>query len=168
MKGLRYTIPEISAQCILSSAEKTEAGYIFHFDASDSSKEYLVDMTLQEDCQIFYQARCVLHGDNFKKQAVGVCKDLSDVFVYVDFSGIFYRNPVGRVAEQRRMGEYMFRPEEIWLDFGKGAKRYLAFERSARMSRESRLSFIREDFYEPVRERMMLGMKIGICQLSKL
>ena len=29
------------------------------------------------------------------------------------------------------------------------------------------LSFIREDFYEPVKERITLGMKIGNCQLSK-
>ena len=168
MKGLRYTIPEISAQCILSSTKKTEAGYVFRFDASDPSKEYLVDMTLQYDCPIFYQTMCVLHGDNFKKQAVGVCKDLSDVFVYVDFSGIFDRNPVGRVAEQQKMAEYLFRPEGIFFDFGKGAKTYLAFERSASMSRESKLSFIRDDFYEPVRERMMLGLQIGMCQLSKL
>ena len=36
------------------------------------------------------------------------------------------------------------------------------------MSRHARLSFVRADVYEPLRERMMLGMKIGICQLSKL
>jgi hypothetical protein len=54
------------------------------------------------------------------------------------------------------------------LDLGKGAYRYLAFERSGSMSRNSRLSFIREDFYEPVRRRIMLDMQIGMCQLSKL
>ncbi|OGO90484.1 MAG: hypothetical protein A2Y17_12110 [Clostridiales bacterium GWF2_38_85] len=62
----------------------------------------------------------------------------------------------------------MFRPEGITLDFGKGAYRYVAFERSGSMSRNSRLSFIREDFYEPVRKRIMLNMNIGLCQLSKL
>ena len=36
------------------------------------------------------------------------------------------------------------------------------------MSRNSRLSFIREDFYKPVRKRIMLNMNIGLCQLSKL
>lgn len=36
------------------------------------------------------------------------------------------------------------------------------------MSRENRLSFIRADVYEPLRERMMLGLHIGLCQLSKL
>lgn len=167
MKGNRYIIPEVSAQCILSSAQKAEDSYAFCFDASDSSKEYMVDMTVQDDCPMFHQAMCVLHGDDFKMQ-VGVCKDLADVFVYMDFSGIFDRNAVGKIAEQQRLAEYLFRPEGIFLDFGKGAKRYLAFERSASMSRESKLSFIREDFYEPVRERMMLGLQISMCQLSKL
>ncbi len=36
------------------------------------------------------------------------------------------------------------------------------------MSRHSVLPFVREDLYEPLRERMMLGMKIGNCQLAKL
>lgn len=62
----------------------------------------------------------------------------------------------------------MFRPEGITLDFGSGYYRYIAFERSASMSRRSRLSFIREDFLEPLKERITLGMKIGMCQISKL
>ena len=36
------------------------------------------------------------------------------------------------------------------------------------MSRNARLSFIREDFHEPVRRRMMMDLTIGQCQLSKL
>ena len=62
----------------------------------------------------------------------------------------------------------MFRPEGINLDFGNGSMHYVAFERSASMSRNARLSFIRKDFYEAVRRRIMLDMKIGECQLSKL
>ena len=62
----------------------------------------------------------------------------------------------------------MFHPEGITLNFGKEDKRYIAFERSASMSRSNQLSFIRTDVYELLRERMMLGMSIGKCQLSKL
>lgn len=167
MKGIRYTVPEITAQSILSAAVQTDTGYRFSFDATDSSKEYLVDMTRQDDCPMFYQLMCILHGDTVKTN-VGICNDLADIIVYIDFSGIFDRNPVGRIAEQQRIAEYMFRPEGIFLDFGKGVNRYLAFERSASMSRQSRLSFIRADFYEQIKERMMLGMNIGMCQLSKL
>ena len=54
------------------------------------------------------------------------------------------------------------------LDFGSGPHRYLAFERSGSMSRQARLSFIREDFYDAVRRRIMMDMTIGDCQLSKL
>ena len=56
----------------------------------------------------------------------------------------------------------------IFLDLGGGKHHYLPFERSGNMSRKATLSFIRADFYEPVRERIMLDMKIGMCQLSKL
>ena len=93
---------------------------------------------------------------------------LRDVFVYIDFSGIFDRKPVGRVLEHQRLAEYMFRPEGITMNFGKEDHRYIAFERSASMSRQNRLAFVRTDVYEPLRERMMLGMNIGDCQLSKL
>ncbi|MBD5153604.1 MAG: hypothetical protein HDT15_00625 [Oscillibacter sp.] len=62
----------------------------------------------------------------------------------------------------------MFRPEGIGLDFGSGEHRYLAFERSNSMSRQARLSFIRADFYDAVRRRIMLDMEINQCQLSKL
>ncbi len=36
------------------------------------------------------------------------------------------------------------------------------------MSRQARLFFIREDFYDAVRRRIMMDMTIGDCQLSKL
>ena len=36
------------------------------------------------------------------------------------------------------------------------------------MSRQSRLSFIRADLYEPMRQRIMLNMELRRCQLSKL
>lgn len=36
------------------------------------------------------------------------------------------------------------------------------------MSRQARLSFIRADYYDGVRRRIMLDMEIGQCQLSKL
>ena len=62
----------------------------------------------------------------------------------------------------------MFRPGGITLDFGSGPCRYVAYERSASMSRQSRLSFIRAELYEPMRQRIMLNMELGRCQLSKL
>ena len=69
---------------------------------------------------------------------------------------------------RREKARDMFRPEGIVLDFGSGPHRYVAFERSASMSRQSRLSFIREDLYGPIRQRIMLNMELDRCQLSKL
>ena len=166
MKSKKYIIPEISAQSIIASAKPKDDGYSFYFDTTDVSKEYLVEDTLQDDCPIFYQAMLVL-GEEPDKEG-WVAGKLRDVFVYIDFSGIFDRKPAGRVLDYQNIAEYMFRPEGITLNFGKEDKRYIAFERSASMSRENRLSFIRADIYEPLRERMMLGMNIAKCQLSKL
>ena len=163
----KYLIPQISALSILSSAVKQDDGWRFLFNATDPSKEYLVELSEQDDCMMFYQAMTVLYGS---EEPSSPCDRLSDVFVYIDFSGIFDRKPVGRIAELQHKAEYLFRPEgiEIVLDERYLARRYIAFERSASMSRHNVLSFVREDVYEPLRERMMLGMKIGDCQLSKL
>lgn len=165
MRNKKYIIPEISAQSIIASARQTGDGYSFYFDTTDPSKEYLVERTLQDDCPIFYQAMLSLG----KKTDSAILSDaLSNVFVYIDFSGIFDRKPVGRVLEYQKIAEYMFRHDGIRINFGSLNDRYMAFERSASMSRENRLAFVRADVYEPLRERMMLGMNIGDCQLSKL
>ncbi len=79
----------------------------------------------------------------------------------MDFAGIFDRRGTGRTQQARReKARDMFRPEGITLDFGSGPHRYVAFERSASMSRQSRLSFIRADLYEPMRQRIMLNMEL--------
>ena len=145
MKALKYTIYEISAHSILSAAIKTEDGYRFAFDATEPSKECFLEETRQDDCPIFYQAMRIL---GFNAPFAGVSDQLRDVFVYIDFSGIFDRSPVGKALEAQEKAEYMFRPEGIHLHFGRGESRYLAFERSASMSRNSRISFVREDVYD--------------------
>ena len=165
MRNKKYIIPEISAQSIIASARQTGDGYSFYFDTTDPSKEYLVERTLQDDCPIFYQAMLVL-GKNPDNEIIS--DELGDIFVYIDFSGIFDRKAEGRVLDYQNIAEYMFRPEGITLNFGKEDKRYIAFERSASMSRANQLSFVREDVYKALRERMMLGLNIGKCQLSKL
>ena len=166
MKGLKYLISEISALDIISSSKEKDGGYSFYLDTTEISKEYMVKETLQDDCPIFYQAMCILEGENFHSS--GVSERLRDVFVYIDFSGILDRKPIGKVLEWQEKAEYMFRPEGIVLNLGKEDIRFIAFERSASMSRENRLSFVRADIYEALKERMMLGMNIGKCQLSKL
>ena len=163
----KYLIPQIFALSLLSSAVRKNDGWRFHFDATEPSKKYLTKLTEQDDCMMFCQAMTVLYGSD---DNTSPCDRLSDVFVYVDFSGIFDRRPVGRVAQLQKKAEYLFRPEGIEIAFDERypAHRYIAFERSASMSRHNVLSFVREDVYESLKERMTLGMHIGKCQLSKL
>ncbi|MDD4415032.1 MAG: hypothetical protein PHR14_10930, partial [Oscillospiraceae bacterium] len=163
---------ELSARAIMRYAIEVSGG-VYKYNLTEDATNRCISFsapTVQDDCALYYQIMCVLHGDDFK-MPVGaeVIPDLSDILITVDFSGIFDRNATTKKYIDRQIqAESMFRPDGITLDFGKGAYQYLAFERSASMSRNSRLSFIRADFYEPVRKRIMLDMQIGMCQLSKL
>lgn len=58
----QYVIREISALSIIASAVGEYGAWSFSFDATDPSKEYLVEETKQDDCAIYHQAMCVLYG----------------------------------------------------------------------------------------------------------
>ena len=163
----RYSIYQFSARTLLSEATKTEDGFKFHFDIEAASNSHAITKTMQIDCGMYRQLYLVLYG-----KEPGNSFDESDALlqaiIYLDFTGVFDRNPVGWVKELQRRAEWMFRPEGIQIDFGKETFRFVAFERSASMSRENKLSFIREDLFAPMWERITLGMEIRQCQLSKL
>lgn len=163
--NLRYRIPEISAMQVLPAIEEKDGQLYLYLDPEDLSRDYLVNQTLQDDCPMFFQAMRVL-GE--KIEAGGICDALFHAFVYVDFSGIFDRTPTGRALDLQKKAEKLFRPEGLWIDLGKGYEQYLAFERSASMSRNCKLSFVRADLCKSLQQRMMLDMHIGKCQLSKL
>ena len=93
---------------------------------------------------MFHQLMYQLHGKGWRERSDEKVTALSDVLFYMDFAGIFDRRGTGKTQQARReTARDMFRPEGITLDFGSGPCRYVAFERSASMSRQSRLSFIR-------------------------
>lgn len=162
----QYVIREISALRIIASAVGEYGAWSFSFDATDPSKEYLVEETKQDNCAIYHQAMCVLYGENY--HAEPDCDKLKDALIYIDFSGTFDEKGYSRPVYAVNKAECMLGKDGITLILGRGYAKYLAFERSANMIRHSVLSFVREDLYEPLRERMMLGMKIGNCQLAKL
>ena len=167
MKLPQYSILQISARTILNCARKTEKGYRFYFDTDAEANRSLVTGMPQDDCALYRQLLLLLGKENSARYGA-VIEALEQALVYLDFSGIFDRRAVGHVKELQELAEWMFRPEGIELDFGRGPVRFVAFERSANMSRENKLSFIRADLFEPMWERMILGMTIGECQLSKL
>lgn len=164
---MSYTIPQIAAITVLVNGRQVKDGWYIMLDRQDSSTRFLVEMTQQEDCPIFHQAICVLEelGESFNLQKETV---LSEVFVYLDFQNIFSVSQNERQKELAAKAESLFAPEGITINFGRGQNRYVAFERSASMSRECRLAFVREDVYPKLKERMQCGLIIGECQLSKL
>ena len=172
MVRIKYKIYTLSARAVLSYAKERNDGIYsisLNITATEKCRVYSA-LYEQEDNALFFQTMCVLHGNDFQMPSEqNPITDLSDIIFYMDFAEIFDRDPKQkRYADRQKKAESMFRPEGVTLDFGTGPHRYLAFERSGNMSRNARLSFIREDFYAPVRQRIMLDMKIGMCQLSKL
>ena len=171
MPLVKYRIYELSARAVISYGRQQECAYAFQLSAAETEKcKSLSAPHEQDDNALFYQIMCVLHGDAFTGRPGGqLVTDLSDLSLYMDFSGIFDRSGARKKYRIRQeKAKALFRPEGVSLDFGFGAHRYLAFERSGSMSRQARLSFIREDFYDVVRRRIMMDMTIGDCQLSKL
>ena len=171
MPLVKYRIYELSARAVISYGRQQDGAYTFHLSAAETEKcKSLSAPHEQDDNALFYQIMCVLHGDAFTgapgRQLV---TDLADIIFYMDFSGIFDRSGDRKKYRIRQeKAKALFRPEGVSLDFGSGPHRYLTFERSGSMSRQARLSFIREDFYDAVRHRIMMDMTIGDCQLSKL
>lgn len=164
----KYRIYELSAIALMRNAKKDDDGVYKYYLREEATRKCIAFSApeTQDDCALFYQIMAVLHNGDVR--ASGVMDDLKDILIYIDFTNVFDRKGNNkRYAERIEKAKAMFCPEGISLDFGNGGYRYVAFERSASMSRQSRLSFIREDFYEPVKERITLGMKIGDCQLSK-
>lgn len=164
---MKYRIYELSARAIMRSAVKNTDGIYYYHLNEEATKKCIVPTApeAQDDCALFYQILKVAD----RNEALLGDKVLSDILVYIDFSHVFDRKPTQKkYIDWQKQAEDMFRPRGITLDLGHGEFDYVAFERSASMSRNARLSFIRSDFYEPVRECIMLNMTIGKCQLSKL
>ncbi len=171
MAQCRYQIFQLSARAVMSCATEKDGTYTFNLSASATEKCRSRTATHEQDSNaLFFQTMCVLRDDGYAESTDGkLIPDLSDAIFYMDFAGVFDRsaaNKKQRIRQEKTRA--MFRPEGVGLDFGSGPHRYVAFERSGNMSRQARLSFIRADLYDAVRQRIMLGMDIDRCQLSKL
>ena len=172
MAQIRYVIRRLSVSAMLPYAKLIGEGkYSFSLTSAQTKSVIMGNgNTMQEDNAIFFQAMCVLHGNGYSQPTEdSVIADLADVILYLDFSGIFDSDENDtNVALMQKKTESLFGPDGITLDFGHGEAKYYAFERSASMSRESKLSFVRTDVYNELRKRMSVGMTFGVCQLSKL
>ena len=144
MRLAQYSIFQISARTILNLARKTESGYRFCFDTNDETNQTSIRKTMQDDCAMYHQLLSLIAMD---REGVAVAEEeaLQSAIVYLDFTGIFDRRPVGQVKELQELAEWLFRPEGIEFVFYRGPVRFRAFERSAIMSRNNKLAFIRAD-----------------------
>lgn len=165
-----YQIYELSARAVMSYAAEQDGVYTFALNRSATEHCRVPGAKHEQDsCAMFHQLMYQIHGEGWRERSDEKVTALSDVLFYMDFVGIFDRRGTGKTQQARReKARDMFRPEGITLDFGSGPHRYVAFERSASMSRQARLSFIRAELYEPMRQRIMLNMELSRCQLSKL
>lgn len=167
----KYRVYELSARAVMSYAALENGQWTFILDraATEKCKRFSA-LHEQDGNALFFQIMCVLQGDDFSEPTDDrIIDGLADVIFYMDFSGIFDRSgELPRQLIRQEKAREMFRPEGVCLDLGAGPRRYLAFERSGSMSRQSKLSFLREDVYDQVRRRIQMDMTIGSCQLSKL
>ena len=171
MELQRYRIYELSARAVMSYAVEENGIYKYDLDAAAVEHCLVSSATHEQDSNaLFFQILSEIHGGRYKETVTEeVSEELSDIIFYMNFQKVFdTRGLRQREIVRQKKAECMFRPEGIVLNFGTGPHRYLAFERSGNMSRESRLSFIREDFYAPISKRIMMDLEIKSCQLSKL
>ena len=171
MEVQRYRIYELSARAVMSYAVEENGIYKYDLDTAAVDHCLVSSATHEQDSNaLFFQILSEIHGGRYKETVTEeVSEELSDIIFYMNFQKVFdTRGLRQREIVRQKKAECMFRPEGIILNFGTGPHRYLAFERSGNMSRDSRLSFIREDFYVTISKRIMMDLEIKSCQLSKL
>ena len=120
MAQVRYRIFTMSAAALMSHAQEGAEGcYTFALNAKATEKcKVQTSLHEQQDCALFFQAMCVLHGDNYQIPTVDtLVSNLSDVICYVDFSNIFDRNAaLNRHAVHQKKAESMFQPRVLrWI-----------------------------------------------------
>lgn len=167
----RYRIYELSARAVMSYATEENGIYKYDLDAAAVDHCLVSSAAHEQDSNaLFFQILCKLYGGGYREVILeDVSEELSEIIFYMNFQKVFdTRGLRQREKIRQKKAEAMFRRSGITLDFGHGSHRYFAFERSGSMSRKSVLSFIREDFYEPIRKRIMLDLESKSCQLSKL
>ena len=172
MAHIRYRIPLISVAALTAYAKEVSDG-VYSYNLNKAETQSVImrgGNTLQDDNAIFYQAMQVITLDQFEQpQKDCVIEDLYEVLPFFDFSGIFdYKNASIKKIVRSKKAESIFRPDGVVLDFGNGPQRFHAFERSASMSRQAKLSFINEKYVMQLKKRVTLDLKLKKCQLSKL
>ncbi len=140
MNQIKYKIHRLSARAVMGHAILEDGGfYTFNLNSSATRKCFTASQVEQDDNALFYQLLDELGmAKPTGKQAVDA---LADVTFFMDFAGVFDKNSTQKkYTDRQKKAESMFRPAGVTLDFGSGPCSYVAFERSASMSRRSMIS----------------------------
>ena len=183
MPDIRQKIITINAQAFFNFCSKRPG------EEKEQFKLYLENYSLRryvikqeeerEDCALFYQFCKEIESvwrDKEKQSFKRTDKILYDKLVIVDFGKIFHP------LDKENAGAWKIENQKILLNDSKdlvknGFDMYfegfenpvhmVAFDKSGSMSRNSRISFIDEDFYEGLNTRLNLGMdfsKISVIE----
>ena len=183
MPDIRQKIITINAQAFFNFCSKRPG------EEKERFKLYLENYSLRryvikqederEDCALFYQFCKEIESvwrDKEKQSFKRTDKILYDKLVIVDFGKIF------QPLDKENAGAWKIENQKILLNDSKdlvknGFDMYfegfenpvhmVAFDKSGSMSRNSRISFIDEDFYEGLNTRLNLGMdfsKISVIE----
>ena len=119
MAEIRYKIPILSVRALTAYA-KEQSDEVYSYNLTKNETESVIQRgseTYQNENAIFYQAMQQITNHEFTQpQEDTVIDDLYDVLIYLDFDGIFDRNPAVPVnALRQKKAESLFRPEGINL-----------------------------------------------------
>ena len=92
MSTVKYKIYRLSARAIIGHGKEQSDGYYqFALNRRETSKCILSGMQEQDDNALFYQIMDELQAGVTPPAEDSIIEALSDIIVYVDFSGIFDR-----------------------------------------------------------------------------
>ena len=85
MKLPKYRIPLLTAWSLIGYAKKDGDSYTYDLNVTETSQAIRGgEFTLQEDTPIFFQAMCLLEGENYEQpESHRVVSELSDVLFYI-------------------------------------------------------------------------------------
>lgn len=118
MLMVKYTIYELSARAVMSYAGEENRIYTFRLNRTATEHCKVTGAKHeQDDCAMFFQLMCQIHGDRYRLPTDAHITDFTDVIFYMDFSAfliaevrIRHRKPAARKPE------ICFDPKELrWI-----------------------------------------------------
>jgi hypothetical protein len=176
MKLKRYEVYSINV------FELYQTGVSFTDSRDLLVKSYLLKQKTVHENPLFDQIKIFLDENGYNKNSdnmIGLdsTDKISEVIVYLEFDEMFLEmNKDTKTRSLERFFESIFK-DGITISINNEKIKFLPFEKSAGMSRESTMAFIRStlrikdktiDLRPEIRKRIMLDLQIEKAQLSKL